>query len=344
MAYSNFGAQFQAFVIRVANSIKELVTKTDTLTSNITTLNTNVVKTINNNKPTNGNISPTQTGCLPLSGGMVNGNVTIQYGYRGLVQQLPASAIYTDHAFLDSDGNLYGNIRVTKDANGKCYIGISANGKDASGATTWNTLEVGSNDDGSSPYIRFAGDAVLTAKTGLLLGGGNIKGNLTVQSKNVVRSVNGTAAGTDGNVTLTKADITDSLGYTPLQTAPVTSVNGKTGAVTITEGGTSAYKIPYATCSTALSTTAKVATITNSVSLTLVAGAMVVIKYTNDPYDATISTLNVNSTGAKTVKRYYRPMIGTGETDSYDFSHTNKTYLYVYDGTYWNELSVADKA
>ena len=112
MAYSNFGAQFQAFVIRVANSIKELVTKTDTLTSNITTLNTNAVKTINNNKPTNGNITPAQTGCLPL-------------------------------------------------------------------------------------------------------GGGNVTGNLTVQSKNVVRSVNGTTADTDGNVTLTKQDIIDSLGYTP---------------------------------------------------------------------------------------------------------------------------------
>ena len=132
MAYSNFGAQFQSFVIRVANSIKELVTKTDTLTSNITTLNTNVVKTINNNKPTNGNITPAQTGCLPL-------------------------------------------------------------------------------------------------------GGGDITGNLTVQGKNVIRSINGSVADVNGNmvILLSKSDVTSALGYTPLQTAPVTSVNGQTGAVTI---------------------------------------------------------------------------------------------------------------
>lgn len=49
----------------------------------------------------------------------------------------------------------------------------------------------------------------------------------------VVRSVNGNSADEGGNVTLSKADITDSLGYTPLQTAPVTSVNGSTGAVTV---------------------------------------------------------------------------------------------------------------
>ena len=85
------------------------------------------------------------------------------------------------------------------------------------------------------PITRAANVEDLTT-TCLPLSGGNVTGNLTVESKNVVRSVNGTSAGTDGNVTLSKADITDSLGYTPLQTAPVTSVNGKTGAVTISTG------------------------------------------------------------------------------------------------------------
>lgn len=36
-----------------------------------------------------------------------------------------------------------------------------------------------------------------------------------------------------GTISLSKTNVTSALGYTPLQTAPVTSVNGKTGAVTI---------------------------------------------------------------------------------------------------------------
>ena len=75
--------------------------------------------------------------------------------------------------------------------------------------------------------------------TYLSKGGGDVTGNLTVQSKNVVRSVNGTSANVDGNVTLsglvksvnnitadangnvsvdislTKDKVVNALGYTP---------------------------------------------------------------------------------------------------------------------------------
>ena len=119
------------------------------------------------------------------------------------------------------------------------------------------------------PITRAANVEDLTT-TCLPLSGGNLSGNLTVQSKNVVRSVNGTAADVSGNVAITipsaytlpnatsstlggvkigsnitvssgtislsKSNVTSALGYTPLQTAPVTSVNGKTGAVTISTG------------------------------------------------------------------------------------------------------------
>lgn len=63
-------------------------------------------------------------------------------------------------------------------------------------------------------------------------------------------------------------------------------------------GGVTAYKIPYATCSTGNSTKAKVATVSNSVSFSLATGTICVVKYTNrnthypkeeDP------TLNINS-------------------------------------------------
>ena len=219
---------------------------------------------------------------LPKSGGTVNGAVTIQHGYRGLTQKLPSNSTYTDHAFLDQEGNLYGNIRVTKNAEGATNIGISTNGKDASGGTTWRTLEIGANSDGSSPFIKFNGDAILTRITGLPLTGGTMTGTLKTSSSitksndssyldvtgatawnkgaylslsgkdsdrggrfdlsahdgtnnkvlvgkpdgtltwgnnNIVRSVNGTSADANGNVSvdisLTKDKVVNALGYTP---------------------------------------------------------------------------------------------------------------------------------
>ena len=63
-------------------------------------------------------------------------------------------------------------------------------GKDASG----NTII-------QMPITRAENVEDLTT-TCLPLSGGNVTGNLTVQSKNVVRSVNGTAADASGNVTI----------------------------------------------------------------------------------------------------------------------------------------------
>ena len=44
---------------------------------------------------------------------------------------------------------------------------------------------------------------------------------------------------TSGTISLTKSNVTSALGYTPLQTAPVTKVNGQTGDVTVDVGVTS---------------------------------------------------------------------------------------------------------
>ena len=97
-----------------------------------------------------------------------------------------------------------------------------------------------------------------------------------------------------------------------------------------------AYKIPYATCSTASTTYEKVATITNNVNFVLEAGATVIIKFSNGiPSDwgthDSKHTLNLNSTGAKVVKGYYSNMGGGAY-------QRNSTYMFVYDGTYWNKL------
>ena len=92
-----------------------------------------------------------------------------------------------------------------------------------------------------------------------------------------------------------------------------------------------AYQIPYATCSTALATAAKVATISNGVSFSLGAGAIVAIKFTNGILGnpTNLTTLNVNSTGAKTVK-YYSSSNTTSSNNIKD-----SLFVFVYDGTYW---------
>ncbi len=79
-----------------------------------------------------------------------------------------------------------------------------------------------SKDANGNPVIQMpitrAANVEDLVNTCLPLSGGNLSGNLTVQDKNVVRSVNGTFADTSGNVTL-NID------------APVTSVQGKTGDI-----------------------------------------------------------------------------------------------------------------
>lgn len=98
----------------------------------------------------------------------------------------------------------------------------------------------------------------------------------------------------------------------------------------------SAFKLPYATCSTAATTTAKVATITNGVAFTLEVGATVVVKFSNGLSgqwgNGSKDSLNVNSTGAKPTKAYTTQVSGAA-------SVPNNTYMFIYDGTYWNMLT-----
>lgn len=87
----------------------------------------------------------------------------------------------------------------------------------------------------------------------------------------------------------------------------------------------------FATCSTAKSTTAKVATITPTVSnWALYTGAIVTVKFTNEN-TTTSPTLNVNSTGAKGIRTYSG---GTLSEDEYKWL-AGSTMSFVYDGTNW---------
>ena len=86
----------------------------------------------------------------------------------------------------------------------------------------------------------------------------------------------------------------------------------------------------YGVCSTPAATAAKEVTISNS-SFKLETGARVVVKLTNTN-SASNPTLNVNSTGAKRIKKY--STVDPGGT-AFDSWIDNSTIEFVYDGTYW---------
>ena len=92
-----------------------------------------------------------------------------------------------------------------------------------------------------------------------------------------------------------------------------------------------------ATCSTALATTAKVATVTNADNFVLREGVMVLVTFTDSPSKATLEyylkTLNVNNTGAITIRKY------TAEANGSNISVHNNKVLFMYDGAEWIIIS-----
>ena len=84
----------------------------------------------------------------------------------------------------------------------------------------------------------------------------------------------------------------------------------------------------YTTCSTAASTAAKTAALTNFV---LTTGSAVKVKFTNTN-TASNPTLNVNSTGAKSIMQYGVTPAGITPPESWD---DGAVVEFVYDGTNW---------
>lgn len=96
----------------------------------------------------------------------------------------------------------------------------------------------------------------------------------------------------------------------------------------------------YATCNTSADTAAKVATLTSG-DLTLEAGATVAVSFTYSN-EADNATLNIDSTGAKTIKA-----AGDNLTSDCEYNWTTlSTVIFIYDGTYWQMDGTAalDKA
>ena len=87
----------------------------------------------------------------------------------------------------------------------------------------------------------------------------------------------------------------------------------------------------YGTCSTAAGTAAKVVSLSG---FSLVTGAVVFVRFTVTNTAAS-PTLNVNSTGAKSI-RYRNAAISAG------YLAADRTYGFVYDGTYWQLVGDVD--
>ena len=113
---------------------------------------------------------------------------------------------------------------------------------------------------------------------------------------------------------------------TNIKTINGSSVLGS-GDLTVGGGG----NIVYCTCSTAAGTVAKTATIVSGSLSTLATGDQVVVKFTNGN-TATAPTLQVGSTGAKTIKRYGTTNAGNDSIHSWQGGSCK---MFVYDGTYW---------
>ena len=131
----------------------------------------------------------------------------------------------------------------------------------------------------------------------------------------------------------------------------VLSASGGSAAV-------SAYKIPYATCSTATSTAAKVATITNGVSFDRALGSTCIIYFANQIRTSSYAsswTININSTGATPWKAYnargtstYTDTFGGityytsdgagGSASSRVYTANSNPMLVFYDGSHYAQI------
>ncbi len=133
-------------------------------------------------------------------------------------------------------------------------------------------------------------------------------------------TVNGTATTYDGSVAKSKAI------YAP--TSYGTSGYSLVGSGS---GGTPAWQPPrYVTCSTAAATTAKTASLTN---FKLVSGIDVRVKFTYAHSGTTAATLNINSTGAKTIVVNVN---GTNTNVKSGFTWSaGEIVTFTYNGTYW---------
>lgn len=92
----------------------------------------------------------------------------------------------------------------------------------------------------------------------------------------------------------------------------------------------------YGTCGTAAATAAKVVTCANFDKL--ITGVFIIVKFTYGNTATSSVTLNVNNTGAISVRRFQ----GNTLNSMYPGWRASECVMFVYDGTYWQILTIMD--
>ncbi len=188
---------------------------------------------------------------------------------------------------------------------------------------------------------------------------GNATANITVPTKtsdltndsNFVASTSLATVATSGSYndlsnkptipTVNNATLTIQKNGTNVQTFTANQSTNATANITVPTKisdltNTSGGFITYCTCSTAAATAAKVVTLDSGDSnWALRKGAIIGVKFTNSNTASSV-TLNVNSSGAKSI--YYNNAAYTGSSNSI-CGHANRYTFYMYDGTYWVWIS-----
>ena len=225
-------------------------------------------------------------------------------------------------------------------------------------AITFTGASTGTYDGSKAITINIPTSASTSSSLVIKLNGGTTEGtNMftfnggTAKSVNITPSAIGAAAASHGThvtygTSAPKANGTASAGSAssvsrsdhvhPLQT----TISGNAGSATklatartidgVSFNGT-ANITHFGTCSTAAATAAKVVSCSG---FTLVTGAIITVKFTVTNTAAS-PTLNVNSTGAKSIR--YR-----GSAISAGYLAANRTYTFVYDGTNYELIGDID--
>lgn len=276
------------------------------------------------------------TGKLYASSAVISGDITATSGTiggvtannsYGLYTNSKTSATSTNTGFLISkDGAIY--LGAYNSTNQACPFQVTNAGflTATSGKIGGWTIGISSLYSGTHSAYDSNVDGIFMDST--YLAGG--KQAMWYLKNDGSAKIGAMTLSSDGTLAVPAANITGSFS--------VGKIDGLSDSLSNIENTANAalgQSVWYATCSTEAATTAKVATISpTTTNFTLKAGAVVNVSFTNTNSGAVGSiTLNVNNTGAKNIKYINNNSITNIPGVGYILA--NRTYQFVYDGTYW---------